>query len=165
MGVYGLSQEETTLFELEVTQFKIRTPLPLSKSLLRVQSYIKKFNTIQKAFNDEEDEEEINLCEGQKDPEIRSDDDEEEDDDDALDLSASELLRENDLFNCREETPRQSEEEENEKRKFVKSLEDNWKFEQRQRALEMKGRLNRFLNAYKTPKTKAPDKKRRSWKD
>lgn len=139
VGVYGLSQEETTLFELEVTQFKIRTPLPLSKSLLRVQSYIKKFNTIQKAFNDEDD---VVEEEDRKDPEIRSDDDD--------DSTASKKLDDDDLFEFREETPRRSKVEEKGK-KFADSLEDKWKIEQRRRAMEMKGRLNRFLSAYKSP--------------
>lgn len=36
-------------------------------------------------------------------------------------------------------------------KKFADSLEDKWKIEQRRRAMEMKGRLNRFLSAYKSP--------------
>ena len=129
------------MFELEVTQFKIRTPLPLSKSLLRVQSYVKKFNTIQKAFNDEDNVVE----EDRKDPEIRSDDD---DDDDS---TASTKKMDDDLFvELREETPRREKVEEKGK-KFADSLEDKWKIEQRRRAMEMKGRLNRFLSAYKSP--------------
>jgi hypothetical protein len=153
VGVYGISQEDS-LFDLEVTQFKIRTPLPLSKSLLRVQSYIKKFNTLQKAFNDEDEDLEEENEEDRKKPEV------------AVKEEEDNSVRMSDLFDFREKTPRRREsfEDDKKKKKFVSSFEDKWKVEQRKRALEMKRRVHRFLRAYKSPSKNTMAKRKINWK-
>ena len=93
-----------------MTQFKIRTPLPLSRAT-SCSELCQKFNTI-KAFNDEDNVVE----EDRKDPGF-----------DLMMMMIGVKKMDDDLFELREETPRRSKVEE---KKFADVFEDKWKIEQ-----------------------------------